>query len=332
MYDVITVGSNTVDVFAHTDRSQVINIQSKDRNEEFISYPVGGKLLITELLMNFGGNGANTAVCFSRMGFKTGYVGEVGRDTNGKLIMANLKKEKISFLGSRGDKDSKSGYSIILDAMEDDRTILVYKGCNNDMHTSELKLSRLKASWFYISSMLGSSLKTMVDIADHAKQRKIRIAFNPSATMLENESQAAMKFIRYADILVLNKEEAEGLVGKESVEVNLLKLSGLGPKTVVITDGKRGSTSLYGGYYYKIAPRKDLKVVETTGAGDAFASTLTAGIMMRKPFEHCLKMAVNNSEAVISGHGAQKRLLTRKEMAAAVAKDKRSIEKRKAPC
>ena len=332
MYDVITIGSNTVDVFAHTDRSQLINIQSCDGKEEFISYPVGGKLLLTELLMNFGGNGANSAVCFSRLGFKTGYVGEIGRDTNGRLIIGNLKKENVSFLGSRGNKDSTSGYSIILDAMEDDRTILIYKGCNNYMRLNELKLSRLKTRWFYISSMLGESLKTMESLADYAKQKKIKIAFNPSATIIENEPQATMKLVRYADILVLNKEEAEGLVGKESVEVNLLKLSALGPKAVVITDGKRGLIGLYGGYYYKITPRKDLHVVETTGAGDAFASTLTAGFIMNKPFEQCLKMAINNSEAVIAGHGAQKRLLTKKEMALAVSKDKHPVEKRKASC
>jgi len=332
MYDIITIGSNTVDIFAHTDKSQLINIQSKDRREEFISYPVGGKLLITKLLMNFGGNGANTAVCFSRLGFKTGYVGEVGGDVNGKLIMNNLKREKISFLGSRGGKDSTSGYSIILDAMEDDRTILVYKGCNNDMRTDELKLSKLNSRWFYISSMLGASLKTMEKLADYARQKKILIAFNPSATIIENEPQATMKLARYAEILVLNKEEAEGLIGKESVEVNLLKLSALGPKVVVITDGKKGSTGLYKGYYYKITPRKGLHIVETTGAGDAFASTLTAGFIMKKPFEQCLKMAVNNSESVISNHGAQNHLLIRKEMLTIMAKDKRIVEKRKAQC
>lgn len=330
MYDIITIGSNTIDVFAHTDRSQLINIRSSERREEFISYPVGGKLLVTELLMNFGGNGANTAVCFSRLGFKTGYVGEVGRDTNGKLIMSHLKKEKVSFLGSRGKKDSKSGYSIILDAMEDDRTILVYKGCNNDMHSTDLRFSKLKTKWLYLSSMLGTSLKTMEEIADYARQNRIKIAFNPSATIIDNEPQIAMKLTRYADIIVLNKEEAEGLVGKESIEVNLLKLASLGPKAVVITDGRRGSTGLYRGYYYKIAPKKGIRIVETTGAGDAFASTFTAGFMMNKPFEHCLKMAVNNSEAVISNHGAQNHLLTKKEMLSALAKDKRPVEKRKA--
>jgi len=327
IFDVITIGSNTVDVFAHTEHSQLIDIRSRERKQEFISYPVGSKILINELLHNFGGNGINTAVCFSRLGLKTGYLGKVGKDFNGRTIMENMKKEKIAFLGARG---SESGFSVILDAFEEDRTILTYKGCNNELKPREVKLSRVKARWLYLSSMLGDSLQTMRFIASEAKKSGVRIAFNPSATLLENETKTAFDLVRYADLLVLNKEEAECLVGMNTPEVNIRKLRVLGPSMVVITDGKNGVLACKDETYYKILPLKGLKIVETTGAGDAFASTLTAGLILKKPFNFCLKMAINNSEAVISGHGAQTRLMSRKKLLEAVAKDKRVIEKRKA--
>ena len=147
MYDIITMGSNTVDIFVHTDQSDIIDIRSRDSDHEFISYPVGTKMLITKMFNNFGGNGANAAVSCARLGLKTGYIGEVGKDENGNKIVRMFKKEKVDFLGSRG-KDS--GFSIILDSIEEDRTILVFKGCNNDMKLSEVKLSNLKAKWLYI--------------------------------------------------------------------------------------------------------------------------------------------------------------------------------------
>jgi ribokinase len=247
MYEIITLGSNTVDIFAHTDRSNLIEIHSKDKDLDFISYPVGGKLLITKLINNFGGNGANSAVCFSRLGFRTGYLGKVGRDQNGKLIIEHLKKEKISFIGTRGEE---SGLSIILDAMEEDRTILVYKGCNNEFKPRELDKNKLKTKWFYISSMLGDSLKMMEEVVDYARSKKIKIAFNPSATLLENETQSALKIIRSAQVLVLNKEEAETLVGCNPPEVNVMKLRDLGPSIVSITDGKNGAVGYKDGYYY----------------------------------------------------------------------------------
>ncbi|HJX05262.1 MAG TPA: carbohydrate kinase family protein [Candidatus Nanoarchaeia archaeon] len=327
MYDVITIGSNTLDLFVHTDQSDIINLSSKEGCKEFISYPVGTKMLITKLLHNFGGCGTNTAVAFSRLGLKTAYIGKVGTDNNGKLILANLKKEKIDFLGAKGEE---SGFSIILDAFQNDRTILVYKGCNNDLRFNEVKKAKLKAKWLYLSSMLGESLEAMTRIAEHARNNKVKIAFNPSITILENETLRAMNLLRYADLLVLNKEEAEALVGNNTTEVNLKKLSSYGPGIVVITDGRNGITAYKDDYYYKVMPTKELQVVETTGAGDAFASTLTAGLIMNKPFEFCLKMGINNSESVIRHHGAQNKLLSRKKLFEIVNQDKRVVDKRDA--
>jgi ribokinase len=327
MYDVITIGSNTMDLFVHTDRSEIIDIRSKSGSEEFISYPAGTKMLITKLMHNFGGNGANSAVTFSRLGFRTAYIGEIGKDQNGNTILKHLKKEKIDFLGARGEQ---SGLSIILDSIEEDRTILVYKGCNNDLRYSKIKLPRLRTKWLYLSSMLGESLLSMQRVAEHARKKKAKIAFNPSSTMLENETQKAIDMIRYAEVLVLNREEAETLVGKNIPEVNIQKLLVFGPKVVAITDGKNGAVGYKDGFFYRVGARQDLKIVETTGAGDAFASTFTAGIILNKPFDFCLKMAINNAESVISHHGAQNTLLSRKKLFEAVNKDKRVIEKRKA--
>ncbi|HHE36441.1 MAG TPA: carbohydrate kinase family protein, partial [Candidatus Woesearchaeota archaeon] len=175
MYDVITMGSNTLDIFVHTDQSEIIGIRSKTKKEELISYPVGTKMLITKLMHNFGGNGANTAVAFSRLGLKTAYLGKIGKDTNGRLILQSLKKEGVDFIGARG---LESGFSIILDSIEHDRTILTYKGCNNELKFSEVKKAKLKTRWFYLSTMLGESLRTMQRIAEYAHGNNIRVAFN----------------------------------------------------------------------------------------------------------------------------------------------------------
>ncbi len=321
------MGSNTVDIFAHTSNSELIDIKSTNGHEEFISYPVGSKILITKMLHNIGGNGANTSVCFSRLGLKTAYLGKIGKDVNGKHILKELKNENIAFIGSRGEE---SGFSIILDSIEDDRTILGFKGCNNNLKFSEINKSKLKAKWFYLTSMLKESLVSMQKIAKHVHNNNIKIAFNPSATLLENETKTAIDLLRYSYLVVLNKEEAESLVGVNTLEVNIKKLLVFGPKIVVITDGKNGALGYKDGKYYKIMPSKNLKIVETTGAGDAFSSTLTAGLIMKKDFEFCLKMAINNAESVISYHGAQNLLLSRKKLFDIVKNDKRKIDKKKA--
>ena len=73
MYDIITVGSSTVDVFVNTD-SELIKIKTAKSEEELIAYPAGTKLIIKDLNFTIGGGGTNTAVAFSRLGFKVGYL------------------------------------------------------------------------------------------------------------------------------------------------------------------------------------------------------------------------------------------------------------------
>ncbi|MBN2142078.1 carbohydrate kinase family protein [Candidatus Woesearchaeota archaeon] len=326
MYDVITVGSNTLDIFAHTEKSQVIDIRTSDKRTEFISYPVGEKILVTRMLHNFGGNGANAAAAFAKMKLKTGYVGKVGRDTTGEQILSSFKRNKVSFLGAKG---AESGTSIILDAMEEDRTILTFKGCNNDLEDKDLWIGRLNARWYYVSSMMGASLKTMQKIVWHAKEKKRKIAFNPSQTIIDHEKEAALSILRMSHVLVLNKEEAEELIGESTVDENLQKIVSMGPEYAVITDGKNGATAFHDGTFYHVDAHSGIKIVETTGAGDAFAATFTAGLIIKKPVSFALKMAINQAENVIQTHGAQNGLMDAKELLASATHDKRPVTERK---
>jgi sugar/nucleoside kinase (ribokinase family) len=76
MYDVITVGSGTIDVFIYTDRSESIRVKTLNSEETFISYPLGSKLIINELDFFTGGGGTNSAVCMERMGLNVAYIGK----------------------------------------------------------------------------------------------------------------------------------------------------------------------------------------------------------------------------------------------------------------
>ena len=139
MYDVITFGSAVMDVFVDTDTAE---------KGKYMGYKVGSKILIKDLEFDIGGGGTNTAVAFSRLGMKTGYIGKIGDDESGRKILDLLKKEKIKFLG-KIKQGAISGYSLILDSKEDNRTILTYKGINNELGIEEIKLRKIKTEWKY---------------------------------------------------------------------------------------------------------------------------------------------------------------------------------------
>lgn len=309
MYDVITVGSATLDVFAKT-KSELIKIETPTAEEELIAYPSGSKIIMTHLEFMTGGGGTNTAVSFSKMGLKTAYLGKVGEDENGNRILQQLKKEKVDFVGVR--EKGMSGYSIILDSIKEDRTILVHKGVNDDLKFPEIGLNRLKTKWFYFSSMMGESYKTLEKLSDYAKKNSIKVAFNPSSYLTKKGLTFLKKVLMNTNALILNKEEAEMLVGKGEMKSLLKAIHKSGPEIAIITDGKKGAFASDGKKLYFVKPHK-VKVVETTGAGDAFASGFVSGLIKKNDIKFALKLGLTNAESVVCCYGAKNGLLKYKD-------------------
>jgi len=325
-YDIITVGSATVDAFAHTDptQSEIVNLH----HHKDIAYPLGAKILIRELQFFTGGGGTNSAVAFSRLGLKVAYLGKIGKDDNGKTISDCLFNEKVEFIGTYGQI---SGYSVILDSIEDDRTIFIYKGCNDDFKINDIDFRIIDSKWLYLSSMMKDSFHTQQKIAEYAKRKGIKIAYNPSLYIVKNGARGLRNILKCTNILVFNKEEAQALTGDNTGNIfNLLvEIAKLGPKMVVITDGHNGAHCYNSedGIVYSAKPIP-VKVVETTGAGDAFASGFVTGIMLGKDIVYSLKLGMINAESLITGLGAKTKLLDTRAYHM-VEHDNRTIFKKK---
>ncbi|MBM3234056.1 carbohydrate kinase family protein [Candidatus Pacearchaeota archaeon] len=293
MFDVITFGSAVVDVFVNTAAKEIKN---------FVCYSVGSKILIKNLRFDIGGGGTNTAVAFSRFGLKTGWIGKLGDDENGKKIIEMMKSEKVDFLG----KISKglTGYSIVLDSYAHDRTILTYKGINDEISINDIPLKKTKTKWLYFSALLGTSFKSQKKLAEILSKKGTKIAFNPSEYLIKNVNIHPL--LKLCDVLILNKEEA-GMLTKE--KDLLLGLHKLGPKLVVITDKDKEILCYDGKKKYSINPHKNIKVVERTGAGDAFASGFVAGRIMNLDIQKCLELGLKESESILTHTGAKNGLL-----------------------
>jgi ribokinase len=293
MFDVITFGGAVVDVFVGTDLAE---------RGKFIAYPVGSKILIKELRFDIGGGATNTSVAFSRLGLKTGCVCKIGDDESGKNILKLLKKEKIKFLG-KIERGGKSGYSLVLDSKENNRTILTYRGVNNELSVKELSLRKLKTNWIYFASAIGKSFQTQIKLAKLLKARNVKIAFNPGEYVIRRENLSSI--LKLTDVLILNKEEAGMLTKERDLLFGLHKLT---RGIVVITDKNKKIMCYDGKKKYSLQPNK-IKVVERTGAGDAFASGFVAGQVAGRTIPESLRLGLRESESVIKYFGAKNNLL-----------------------
>lgn len=322
-YDIVAIGSATVDQFAETD-SELIRIETPTMQEKLIAFPLGSKILVKELNLAVGGGGTNCAVTFSRLGLKTAYLGKVGDDGNGDFVIRTLQSEHIDFIGPR---EGTTGISVILNSFAHDRTILAFKGCNNSLHLDEIK--PFETRWVYLASMLGESFDTIVSLL---AQHDFRVAFNPSNYQAELGYKALQPLLEKVEILVMNLEEAckfLGLIYQErpSARELLLKLAELPPRIFVITDGAEGVHVYDGECYYRAWPRENLEVLETTGAGDAFASTFTAACLLDEPIEQAIHLGMTNAESVLVHQGAKEKLLSRQELYQQAQSIQRKMEK-----
>lgn len=307
--DIITVGSATIDVFVSVAQRQEEVLPHEKHMD--VCYHIGGKSLITNLVMNTGGGGTNTAVAFSRLGLRTGWLGVLGNDEHGDIVEKQLKKEKIAILGKR--KPGMTGYSVIIVGLQKDHVVLAYKGVNNKLQAKELPWARLRPRWFYFSSMVGDSLTALKRIAEYAVEHDIPYAFNPSMYLVNNGPEPISPILNGCAVLILNKAEAQSLLGIFREDNFLLKgLRKLTKGIVVITDGSKGAYAYDGEYKYTLVPR-NTPVVETTGAGDSFASGFVAALMMKKDIAYALRLGQAEASSVISHIGAKEKLLKRRE-------------------
>ncbi len=325
-FDIVSIGSATIDNFADAE-SEFIKIEGRHSREEYIAYPLGTKVLIDHLEVSVGGGGTNTAVAFSSLGLKTAFLGKVGDDENGQVVIDNLKSKGIDFIGAKG---GQTGYSVILNSFKNDRTILTFKGANSSLRYSELGV--IDTGWIYITSMIGDSFTTVEEIVSNTDAK---IVFNPSSYQADLGYKNLGTLLAGVDILIVNLEEACKLMErssrtKVSVEEMMKELSSsLAPGMFVITDGANGvyvyekeSNQLTHGL-----PTAGIKVIETTGAGDALGSGFTAGLAKGYDLDKALSLGMYNAESVIRSKGAKAGLLSTEIAHVKLAASKRVIKK-----
>ena len=128
MPKVITIGSATMDVFVECDEANIVSVCSKDKNADFMSYPYGSKIDISNFASNVGGGGINTACNFGNLGFDTSAIFKIGQDIYSEGILKFLSHQKVKMDKIVEDKEISTGFSIILVSFQGDRTVLAHRG------------------------------------------------------------------------------------------------------------------------------------------------------------------------------------------------------------
>lgn len=328
MFDVITIGSATMDVFVQCEDAKIVSVCGKDKCSNFMSYPYGSKMDIENFDSQVGGGGVNTAVNFANLGFKTSTILKMGDDIYSDGILNFFKKTKVDTSNIVQNNDLSTGFSIILVSFQGDRTVLAHRGANSKIKEEDINFDAIKKSKFlYIAPINGDSNKVLDEIVEFAAKNNVYVCFNAGTTSIKKGFKYLSKILGYAHIVVMNKEEASMATQIEvrpdtstvkfsqetihpDVKSILKKLKVRDYQVVVVTDGGAGAYA-YDGEKYYFCPIFDALVVSTLGAGDAFASTFCAALKkVDLDIAKALMYASVNSAGVVSKFGATQGLMT----------------------
>jgi len=311
-YDIISIGDATLDNFLRLEDANVACDVNKQHCMLQLNY--ADKIAVDELHHVIGGNAVNNAVGSSRLGMASAFYSIVGEDKTGEQIVETVRMEGVSDEYVAVDKGKSSNYSVVLN-YKSERTILVY----HEHRT--YKLPKLKrANWVYLTSMGQGWERISKNLVAYMKKDGTKMAFNPGTYQLKSGLAVLRPLLAVTEILFVNKEEAERIVGVHDDLKELLKACcEVGPRITVITDGQNGSFAYDGNEFWKcgITPTP---VIERTGAGDSFATAFVAATHMGKDVPTALRWGTMNSASVILKIGPEAGLLNRAGMAKWLAK------------
>jgi len=311
MFDIITFGSATWDIFLRPEKFQIV------KNKRFITskgicFNLGSKVNIKDIYFSSGGGGTNTAATFSKQGFKVAYCATVGDDIAGKEIIGELRKLGIDIQFVFKTKLKPTNHSVVLSGgLKRDRTILVYQGASELLGKKDISWKKLKTKWFYLAPLSGKLCRMTEDVVSFAYKNKIKIVFNPGNCQLSLSSETLKRILKKVDILILNQEEASLLtkIPYQKEKEIFKKIDELCSGIAIMTKGPRGAVVSDGKRLYR-AGILDIKVIDRTGAGDSFGSGfVSAFIRSNGSIEKAVQLATANAGSCLKGWGAKSGLL-----------------------
>jgi len=311
MFDIITFGSATWDIFLKIPQSQII------KGKEFssgtaVAFNLGSKIDLESMYFSFGGGGMNSAFTFLNQGFKVAYCGSVGNDIPGREIIAQMEEAGmgIDFI-QKVDKPTNN--SVILNTSESERTVLAYRGASEMLDMEEVFWSDMSPSWFYIAPLSGELSKMTENIVDFAKKNKIKVAINLGNSQIALGKEKLEAILKKVDVLLLNLEEASLLTGaKDEIEA-MRELNNMHNGINIITKGADGVLVSDKDILFSSSSCK-VKVVDKTGAGDAFGAGFISGLIKSNmDIEWGIRRGMANATSCIQVEGAVNGLLSEED-------------------
>jgi len=300
MDKITLIGSAVLDII----------LVSKEKN-----ISLGQKIEVDDFHFSLGGGALNASLTFKKLGLKPHLFCHLGKDFLGEIIEQQIKKLNLDYEVFRHKRSTS--FSIVFLPSSGERVIFVFRGPESNFTFEELK--KVKITPFIYITPGSSKAEDFRKFFEKIKNSTKLIALNPSKIFLQDKK--APLALKLVDIIFVNEEEARIFINdfKNPIEIVGKKIKEkLNPQILVITLGDKGSLTFWNNRLFSAGIFKVKKVVDKTGAGDAFNSAFLGWLILKKEINEenlrlAIKFASANASSVIQKLGAQNGLLSKKD-------------------
>ncbi|MHC3129832.1 MAG: carbohydrate kinase family protein [Candidatus Bathyarchaeota archaeon] len=258
---------------------------------------------VLEFKESAGGSAANTVVGLARLELKTGFIGKVAADREGKILLDDFRKEKVDVNGISVSERGRSGVVMGFIDQNGDRALYVDPGVNDQVDFKDINLDYVSGTEFlHLSSFVGEKpFKAQKKLIEQLSD--VKISFDPGAIYARKGLNAIKPIIKKSYVMFPNGIEVKLITGQDYIEGAKAFIK-LGADLVAVKLGKRGCYVTDGKESYMIEAYK-VEAVDTTGAGDAFCAGFLYGLIKQKDLYECGKLGNFVASRCISKMGAR---------------------------
>jgi len=290
MMRILGIGNALVDVMTLIDNDYILEKFSLPKGSMQL---VDGEksTLIKSDTSNFkrnlvsGGSAANTIHGLAMLGIDTGFIGSIGKDDTGDFFEKDMKNAGVTTYLTR--RNSATGTAVALISPGSERTFATHLGAAVELEANDLEDGYFREyNILYMEGYLIINKQLVETACKIARKNKMKIAIDLASYNVVDAKLADFKEIieKYVDIVFANEEEAKSFTGLNPDDaLNALSMI---CEIAVVKVGKEGSLIKRGEEVIKIGTLP-VECIDTTGAGDLYASGFLYGYAKGLPLESC---------------------------------------------
>ena len=279
MYDLISIGNISIDLFFQGE--------SLTHTGNRFNLALGGKYLVDHFYETLGGGGANVAIGVTKHGLKTAIIGVIGNNQFKPIILKHLKDHDVSSEFCNY-KDEYQKISSILLSPSGERTIINYETPHEHIFEKTEDFLRIKdAKMIYMSNLPRVSLQERVHVLTYLHANGIPVILNLGIKDCRRPAHQILPLINKSGMLIVNAHEFSELIKHSYERIDFNRdvrkyIHSSYDSLLIVTDGEKGSYCYYKNQVYFMRAMLATKVLDTTGAGDAYTAGFIAGYFKHK--------------------------------------------------